>query len=565
MRRAGFISGQLSVGALIGAVAIVWIAYQAAYSAMLDQLRLTGQIRVEQAAERLVDQLDRYRVITNVLSQDPRVRSALKATDDASAVGAFLRNIVLTYGAERIELVDAWGSLIAASDTEHAQRLERSEMHAAAMNGRMGYEHRLEQDKRLFRFSRGVALSVAPPNGAIIVSADIASLEFEWSFVPEAIGFFDDQGVVFASNRPSLLLRQTRSAADDSTFPAFPRHRKIINGENEIWRLEEESELPHEVLVITRDVPLIGMTVRGFLDTKPARDAAWLRAFLAAAVLGVLALAIFIVALWRRRIADQLAMETELNAQLEARVDARTSELRTTQHQLIQASKMTALGQMSAGISHELNQPLAAIMNFAENGERFLERDRTGDARGNFRQISDQVQRIVRIIKNLRAFARNEDEPVEAVDLVAVLEQSLALVELAPSDARIAVQTDVPANPVPVIGGQVRLQQVIVNLLSNAIDAVSEVPDPRIAVTVETPPGRAVLSVRDNGPGIADPGRVFEPFYSTKELGASKGLGLGLSISYGIVGSFGGEITADNPSEGGALFKMELPLAEEAR
>lgn len=539
---------------LLISASIAFVVYQSSLRDNLNRLAHSGGIRVEQTEKRLTDQLDRFRVLTNVLARDPRIANAMLIGADRRAISDFLRQHVLTYGAARIELVDITGRVVASSqpDTIDADRAT-SALFNAAIFGSLGRAHGLEDGRRRFQFSKGVLRGQAI--GAVLVSAEIDAIEFEWNIAPETISFFDHDGVVFVSNRPSLLLLGGGSGA------SFPVLNKREIGGHAIWDLSTDYGLPPEALIITRQAPLVGMTARGFLDTRPARAAARLRTLLSLAFLTLIGLAALIVAQWRRRLSERLAIEAQANEKLEARVEERTAALHAAQHQLVQASKLTALGQMSAGISHELNQPLAAIMNFAENGGRFLALGKDDGARQNFEHISDQVHRIDRIIRNLRAFARNEDEPMEPVSLVAAVAEALSLVETNARKQGIVIHYAEPEASINIIGGKVRLQQVVVNLLTNAMDAMAESPDRQIWVDL-TAGESAQLTVRDAGPGIADPSRVFEPFYSTKELGASKGLGLGLSISYGIIGSFGGKIVAENHPAGGALFRIELPLAK---
>jgi len=559
MLRAGL--GYLFACLLVGAPLVYWV-YQTSLEDDLDALAAAGRIRVEQAAERLTIQLGAYRVLVNALARDPRIVASLSDSDPGEPVAGFLKDQVLTYGAERIVLIDRDGRTLASSDPADGIGAGPG-LAQAALNGRLGFEHGLDGGQRRFRLSRGVSVGQPPPAGAVLLSVDIAALEFEWAVVPEAIAFFDQDGLVFVSNRPSLLLKRIGANPSEGGIQAeIASGGRAEIGDREIWRFDGGPDLPREALVVAQPVPQLGMTAKGFLDTFPAREQAALRAMFAAAVLGLVALAGLIVMLWRRRLADRLAIEAAANARLEARVEARTAELRDTQDQLIQAGKMTALGQMSAGITHELNQPLATIMNFAENGGRLLDADRPRAARENFSQIVAQIHRIDRIVRHLRGFARNEAEPVEPTDFGACVAEALTLSDASLRKAGIAVDLDLPRAPVIVAGGKVRLQQVIVNLIANAVDAMAETEERRLSLSLETRAGWGRLVVRDSGPGIADPSRVFDPFYTTKELGASKGLGLGLSISYGIVGGFGGEISAANHPGGGAIFVITVPLAE---
>ncbi|UUX49402.1 ATP-binding protein [Nisaea acidiphila] len=554
-----------SIAAVYALAALIsgWWVYRFAYVDHLAQLEETGRIRVQQASDRLMGQLSGYVYLVNLLADHPAVVAGVVRDVRASELDDLLEQSVLTYGADDIVVADAKGGIVAASAPDRELLPVADTLLRAALNGRLGVATALDGSRRLFRLSRGVIDRNAPAVGAVLVTLDAAALEFEWGVDPEAICFFDRTRTVLAATRQSLLMRQDGGPelANPAVRP-FPRHSIRREGEHEIWSFPDAAELPTEALVVSRTLPQIEMVARGFLDTAPARTAAMLRGLLATAMFGVIGLAGLIAALWRRRMADRLAIESAANARLEERVEQRTAELRVAQDQLVQASKLSALGEMSAGISHELNQPLATIRNFAENGLKFLERGRTDEVRDNLGRISGQVQRIDQIIRNLRSFARKEDENVEPVDLVRTVEHALSLSRPNLEKEGIRLSWDAPSYPVLALGGEIRLQQVIVNILSNAQDALAGAPDKRIRVTLDESRGDAVLSIADSGPGIPEPARVFEPFYTTKELGASKGLGLGLSISYGIIGSFGGELSCTNQAGGGAVFTIRLPLAD---
>ncbi|RMD48978.1 MAG: sensor histidine kinase, partial [Alphaproteobacteria bacterium] len=285
----------------------------------------------------------------------------------------------------------------------------------------------------------------------------------------------------------------------------------------------------------------------------------------------------------RAALAARLAAEEAANARLEARVAERTAELsrtnarlrrevreraeaeaalRRAQDELVQAGKLSALGRLAAGISHELNQPLMAIGSFAENAALLLDAGRQEAARENLEEIGALARRAGRIIRNLRAFARGESEPPRRVDPAAVIGEVLALCRSRIAREGVEVELDLPAEPCPLRAGEVRLSQVLLNLVTNALDAMQGLPAGaarRIRIALEPGEDEALIRVADTGPGLADPERVFEPFYTTKEVGAAKGQGLGLAISYGIVQSFGGEIRGRNRPEGGAEFTIRLP------
>ncbi|MFV2034548.1 MAG: sensor histidine kinase, partial [Halocynthiibacter sp.] len=198
------------------------------------------------------------------------------------------------------------------------------------------------------------------------------------------------------------------------------------------------------------------------------------------------------------------------------------------------------------------------IRSFAENAGLLLARKDPESAAKNLSRISELARRMGRIIKNLRAFARQEREPISDVDIGAVVEAVLELSETRLRAEQVALDWLAPEPAISVRGGEVRLQQVVTNLVSNAIDAMDGVPEKRLQLSLVRRGSKVLLQVRDSGPGLDDPAKIFDPFYTTKAVGQSDGMGLGLSISYGLVQSFGGVIRGLNHPGGGAIFTVEL-------
>ncbi|MDH1062642.1 ATP-binding protein, partial [Agrobacterium sp. GD03992] len=236
-------------------------------------------------------------------------------------------------------------------------------------------------------------------------------------------------------------------------------------------------------------------------------------------------------------------------------------QLRRMQNDLVQAGKLAALGQMSAALSHEFNQPLAAAKNYAENASLLVERGRLGEVTENLRRISGLIDRMASISKHLRNFARKPNEKMAAVGLEAVLRDTLEIVGARLKAADAVLDVDLGPVPLAVKAGPVRLQQVLVNIISNAADAVEGREDRRITLQAVQRGQTVSISVRDRGAGVppAIAERIFDPFFTTKGVG--RGLGLGLSISYNIIKDFGGQLRVRNHEGGGAEFEIELPAA----
>lgn len=537
-----------------------------AWRSALGTLAERGRTDLTLASDRLTRHLFRYRELAVLLSDHPDLIALLDG-ERAWDARELLRSMSDRTGALGIELVDRSGLVLASSRPGQAARSPDSAPLRRALNGALGVTNGAETapsglTRRLFTFAAPVFADTGPARGAVLVEVDIWLFEQNWPTTATATFFVNDAGQVFVTNRSELTL--TDRFGDEG----FPAHSIRHWFGHELWQLDGGPYLPAQALHLAADIHVIDMVGETLLDTAPAVRTASLQAAVAAALCLAFGAVLLVLAERRRALSERLAVEAAANARLEARVAQRTAalsqandELKRTQAELVQAGKLSALGQMSAGISHELNQPLMAIRSFAENGTAFLDRKKPEKAAQNLSRISELANRMGRIIKNLRAFARNESEPLGRVDLVQVIQSAVELTE-----ARLRVDgVTLRWSPPPachVRAGEVRLVQVMVNLINNAADAMAGQDEKQIEIKVLTGDLLSV-TVRDTGPGIADPDKIFEPFYTTKQVG-DEGMGLGLSISYGLVQSFGGRIRGANTGQG-AVFTVELePWAEEA-
>ncbi len=231
-------------------------------------------------------------------------------------------------------------------------------------------------------------------------------------------------------------------------------------------------------------------------------------------------------------------------------------DLRKTQEQLLQSEKMSAVGQLIAGVAHELNNPLTAILGYAQllESEGLNER-----AQGYVAKLFKQAQRTHRIVQNLLSFSRQRKPERGEVDIRRIVDETLALRDYDLKTNSIRLEKDIPTEPAIVVADAHQLEQVFLNIINNAIDAILENGRKgRLRIRILGQNGFVCTQFADDGPGIKDPKRIFDPFYTTKGVG--KGTGLGLSICYGIVKEHGGDITAANNPEGGAMIEVRLPL-----
>lgn len=546
---------------LIGTAAISGAIWHYSYTQALQQTAQRGRADLELAADRLRAELQRYRELAVYLSDHPYVTDP---SDRDALRTLFVKSADKTTALD-VMLLDRSGRLVGNANGADTVDWSAMPMFQRAMDGGLGSFHAVSPrfQRRAFYYAAPVFAEDGAVKGAVVVVVDIERLERDWRGGVPVVFFTDDLGVVFISNREELLYLQRGKGRQSQNAdyraaplrPFLPFEATIRDGV-EHWTLDAGRYVPAKSLHLVRDLPVVGMQAEALVDTASARNIAALQATVAAVILLFFGALLFLVT--ERRRALSLA-----NLRLEERVAQRTAELEQAQADLVQAGKLSALGKMSAGISHELNQPLMAIQTFAENAVLFMERGRDADASKNLERISDMARRMGRIIKNLRAFARQEREPVGRVDLVQVIANALELSEARMKQEGVALVWSPPTQPVLVRGGDVRLQQVTLNLISNAIDAMTGQTFRCLTITL-TEGDPVQMTVADTGPGIEAPEKIFDPFYSTKEVGASEGMGLGLSISYGLVQSFGGVIRGENSPDEGAVFSVELqPWQEE--
>ena len=563
---------------LVGIVAIgVW---RYGYVQALSQSSRQAEADLALASDRLTGQLQRYRELAVLTADRPAFLNAIQSGSDVRT-RAVLLEIADKTAALDVMLVDGQGRVVSAArgtvgvDLSHTPYVQR------AMQGALGRSHGVRQpfDERVYYYAAPIVDEASEVTGVIVVVVNIAAIEWDWVGGNPAVFFTDASGVVFISNRSDLVF-WNRPVGQAGLIPPggkAPKFDSYTLGGHEIWDLGWGPYLPRNALHLARNLPVVGLVGEVLVDVQPARQFAVLQAAAVAALFLAFGAFLFVATERRRTL-------SEANAMLEGRVAERTAALEQSNTQLRreatereeaqaalaqaqvdleQASKLSALGQMSAGISHELNQPLMAIRSFAENGLQFMERDKPEKATENLVRISDLARRMGRIIKNLRAFARQETESLIRIDVVAVLDCALELTQSRLQEDGVVLVFERPNAPVWVCAGEVRLAQVFVNLINNAADAMRVVTDKQLVIKIDPAEDNALtLCFSDSGPGIDLPEKVFDPFYSTKEVGQSDGMGLGLSISYGIVQGFGGEIQGRNLDQGAEFTVKLMPWHE---
>ena len=547
--------------------------------------------------------LSRTEALPSLLAERPILAQILRDPDNQGLLpfaNEQLRQTALTLDLADIFVMDLEGTTVAASNYRRETSFVgrnfafRPYFTDALAQGR-GRFHGLgiASGQRGYFFSAPI-IDNTEILGVVVVKILLDGFEQTWRDGDNTILVTDPSNVIFLSDRADWVfntlgpvpepaieaISATRQYPLDRLRP-MNAVRESLGPTMEILRVETDGEAQEFVTNIGL-IAAAGWRVWVLTPTvyaiRQARQV--LALMILAALFAGLAGALYLQR--RARLLERLAQQRLYQEMLEARVVERTADLndantqltqeveerratearlRRTQSELVQAGKLAALGQMSAGLSHEFNQPLAAVKAYAENAATYLDRDRPDEARKNVGLISQMADRMAAISKHLRNFARRPQEQIGPIPLLSVLDDALALMggRIATAGAEIAF--DRPEAEIMVMGGQVRLQQVLVNLLSNALDAMEDQPRPRIEIEIAATGTRWQVRVRDHGAGLSQSAeaQLFDPFFTTKRPG--KGLGLGLSISYNIVRDFGGTLSAHNHKDGGAVFVVDLTAA----
>ncbi len=577
--------GILILLCLLGGLAVFVAALRTATGIYMAEGRAQAAGSLGLTIQALDGHLRRFEAVPDLLADQERVlRLAQNPTDgvQVAEMNAWLQARNAAVESSDIYIMTPSGLTIAASnhhrdDSFIGQSFTYRPYFTAALAGQKGrfYAIGTTSGVRGYYFAAPVRDPGGAVAGVIAVKIGLDVIEAEWRAQDAAILVTDPEGIVFLSTEPALLYQGMLPLTPErlGRTAASRRYADVPVTELAAMRADDVLTIEgREYLVAQRLMPRAGWMVHVLLDTADLHRRAQLVALaFVGAVLAVILL------LWQRRarLSERLALQEQTKAELELRVAARTADLarantvieaeiaerrateaalRRTQGDLVQAGKLAALGQMSAALSHEINQPLAAARNYADSAAILIDRGDTARAKENVGQILSLIDRMAAIARHLRNVARKPDAPLRDIVLRDAVAGALAM--LAPRLPPVTVQ--IPDDLPMVRGGPVRLQQVLVNLLSNAADAMAEVADPRIGIAAQYAAGRVLLRVRDHGPGV--PGaivdRIFDPFFTTKGVGS--GLGLGLSISYNIMKDFGGDVRVANDPGGGAVFTLDL-------
>lgn len=568
--------------ALVALIAFRWAADYASETA-----RASGEQTARAQLGRLASELQKFRLLPLVLSEYPDVGTVLERADPASIarLNEKLELLATRTDAAVIYVIGRNGRTVAASNW----RLPTSFV-GQDYGFRPYFRDAIDTgDAELFalgtvsgRPGLFIARGIGPPGartGVVVVKVEFDAVEAEWARAAPLAFVTDRNGVVIITSRADWRFRVTRPldpaiqarAREAVQYGRDPLRPLPVVSKGDIYRTDDGGDF----VEVSQPAPLDGATLHVLEPLGPARDSA--RAIAGAIVLAAALLALIVlVILLRLRERDLLRREAQ--AVLEREVELRTAELReanenltresaersaadqryrAAREELGQASRLSSIGQIVAGVVHEINQPVAAIRGFADNGVRLIERDRPAEAKENLGRIAELTARIGAITGELRNFARRRTAKRGPVKLADAIDGTLLLIGDTLRSVGIAIERQ-GDDRIAVSGDRVRLEQILINLLQNSAEALAGRPDPRVRIAISVGDD-VVVEVADNGPGVAPElmAELFAPFATGRE----DGLGLGLAIARNIARDLGGDLTYTTSPLGGAAFRLQLRRA----
>ncbi|WP_395542923.1 ATP-binding protein [Neotabrizicola sp. sgz301269] len=572
----------------------VWQTHRLALQTALETDRARVETALRMAVNAVEGDLARYEAMPQLLADLDEIQLMVTRPDDPvrrAGINRLLEEQSSKLLASDIYIMRPDGETIAASnhrriDSFIGHNFRYRPYFQEAVQGGQGrfYGVGTTSGVRGYFFSSPIYDHAGRIGGVIAVKVGVDRIEESWRGGEYSIFVTDPEGIVFLSSDPELLygslypLTPDRLARTETNrrYSDLPLHeltfRSDVLAGVEIARLAAAGGAEREFIVQHQNMAEAGWTVNVLLDSGSARAEARVIAVATILLLCVAGFAAVMVLQRRARIAERIRLQAESNADLERRVEERTAalerevaerrateaELRAAQANLVRVGKLAALGQMSAALSHEINQPLAAARNYADSAAILIDRGDTARARENMGLILSLIDRMTAIGRHLRNAARKPNDRLEPVSLAQLLPETQIILAGRLASAKAVLEIDLPPGLPAMKAGATRLQQVLVNLIANAADAVEGREDRRITLSARVVGNRVALSIRDRGPGIPDAiaDRIFDPFFTTKGVGA--GLGLGLSICYNIIRDFDGEIVAHS-AKPGTEFIVTVP------
>ncbi len=559
------------------------------YRTLLDE----HQAQLDRFASNISSKLDKYAHLPQLIAKDNELIAALKnATNPAqiNLTNRYLENVNNIIQAADTYLLDRWGNTISASNWN----LDRSFVginfawrpyFSDAIAGKASQYFALgsTSGQRGYYYSYPVVYA-AEIIGVIVVKMDLTSIEGIWESKQNTFVATDKHNVVFMSSNPSWLFKSLTRLSDGELSKISSSRQYLdknigslglygsMNEATTVLRNPKIGLIKGDYIVSSRQLSNIDLTIRVLTEKMTLfwHTLSFAMVMTLMFVNSFLTLQLTYQRQLKKRQFEQLQSESkqtleflvmERTSELQAEILERTrteQALRHTQDELIQAAKLAVLGQMSASISHELNNPLAAIRSFADNGRRFLDKQKYDRVDDNLTRISSLTDRMAKISSQLKSFTRKSDSrDVRVLHLAPIIVSARELVAPQLKANRVELITDTDDSVDQVEVNAIQIEQVLINLITNAAQAVENEPKGLVQISTHQQDQFIEIHIDDNGPGInaAQAQHLFEPFFTTKK----NGLGLGLSISQQIIETMKGTLTVSDSPLGGARFTITLP------
>ncbi|MBR1212303.1 ATP-binding protein [Bradyrhizobium sp. JYMT SZCCT0180] len=583
------------VGAVLLAAVAVILAGDVAFRLRSERTIERGRIELDRYATLLATELHRFDYLPDLLQNHPVVMDVLKQPGDPKRVddaNRYLQAVNDAAGTTTLYLLDLNGKAMAASNWN-----EPASFVGVDLSYRPYFARSLRDGSGRFygigttSGTPGYYFATTLPRGKAPLGIGVVKVNLEGLQVrpSSAIGdviVIDEQGVIVLASRPAwqyrtmtqlapealASLRDARQYENVELAPIGIKTEEAFGGEGAIISLPGGKPGEERSRFLAQEKKLDGSDWKIVILSELSDVKLYQRWAQVAAALLATSIVFFVLFVLQRRRAVRLQLAgrealARANVELEHQVAQRTQalvdtnqQLRDTQDELVHSAKLAAIGQLAAGVTHELNQPLAAIRTLSENADVLIERSQIDIARGNMRDITDLVDRLSGITAQLKQFARKSSVNLQRVPISRSIRNCMQIVAHRIKKAEVAVDIEIADENLCVHADAPRLEQVLINLLSNAIDATAGIEKPAVRIAASRAGDMVLISVQDNGVGLSEEviSHLFEPFFTTKEAGS--GLGLGLAISTGIINQFGGTLTASGEAQRGAIFLIKLPL-----
>ncbi len=540
-------------------------------SKYLNDIKQEGEIRLTQIERNIVNEFQKNSVIPQFLVRDQSIWNALLSNNFSSLPQMFFE-FIDEISIESITLMDRTGQIVAVAGKENLNVNSSNKIiFNTAISTNDTVMNIIEKDENEFGFfySRKIE-NDQRVLGVLSIEVDLKKFENSWKSAGERIFISNGEGKIVLATEPTWKgLSDDLAWKNQNSKNIIKRGYSVAKG----WVDSNESDQyfnDSSFVRFNKNIPTLNWTMSSFENYSGVRER--VNTILALEILiFLLLLVLSLYSLNRKKILrlnlfeEETIKLRELNKKLETEIEQRKrveKNLLAVEQTLEQHSKLAALGEMSAAINHELNQPLAAMKTYLAGASLLLKRNRPQETVAALMRIDGLIHRMGEITKQLKSFARKNTESFVPLNFNDAILEAMSIMEPQLKQSGIKLDTNIPSEPVLIVGDQQRLEQVIINLIRNAIDALDDTELPSITISLYKN-NSVRFSIRDNGKGINDLEKLFEPFQTSKDPG--KGLGLGLAISSNIISELGGSLSGKNLTPTGAEFTIKLPLFDPSR